>query len=126
MPGPGSVSVIIRARDEAAELGGCLDALSAQAGIGALQLIYVDAGSRDDSVELARRRGATVVSIDAFSFGAALNLGAERAEHEVLVALSAHAGLPDDGWLARACATLADPRAGLHERRYLGPRRRGR
>jgi len=63
-------------------------------------------------VTAARRspaRGATVVSIGAFSFGAALNLGAQRAQHEVLVALSAHAGLPDDRWLARACATLADP-----------------
>ena len=103
------VSVIIRARDEAGELTRCLDALRAQAGIGALQVIYVDAGSRDGSPELASARGATVVPIGAVSFGAALKLGADRAQHEVLVALSAHVGLPDDGWLARACATLADP-----------------
>nr|MDQ2895564.1 glycosyltransferase [Actinomycetota bacterium] len=109
MPARGRVSVIIRARDEAGELAGCLDALQAQTGIEALQLIYVDAGSVDGSPELATARGATVVPIGAFSFGAALNLGARRAQHDVLVALSAHAGLPDDGWLARACATLEDP-----------------
>lgn len=109
MPAGGRVSVIIRARDEAHELTRCLDALQAQTGIGALQVIYVDAGSTDASPALASARGATVVSIGAFSFGAALNLGAQRAQHEVLVALSAHVGLPDDRWLARACATLEDP-----------------
>jgi len=109
MPARSGVSVIIRARDEAGELTRCLDALQAQAGIGALQVIYVDAGSRDASPQVAGARGATVVPIGAFSFGAALNVGAARAEHEVLVALSAHVGLPDDGWLARACATLANP-----------------
>ena len=103
------VSVIVRARDEAGALVGCLDALAAQVRVAPVQIIYVDLGSHDDSREIARTRGATVVVLESFSFGAALNLGAQAAEQPVIAALSAHAGLPDHGWLARACATLADP-----------------
>jgi glycosyltransferase involved in cell wall biosynthesis len=103
---PGAVSVIIRARDEAAALARCLDALHAQAGLSALEVIYVDAGSRDGSTRLAAQRGARVIALDAFSFGDALNQGAQQASHEVIVALSAHAGLPGDRWLVHAVQAL--------------------
>jgi hypothetical protein len=41
-----------------------------------------------------------VVNIPArrFTFGRSLNLGAANARGEILVALSAHAFLPDPGW----------------------------
>jgi len=112
-----------------------LDALHAQAGIGALQVIYVGAGSRDGSPALASANGATVVSIDAFSFGAALNLGAQRAQHEVLVALSPTLPCPmtagwrgparrwtTPGWPARA-ATGGVPTASRRPRRSARTRR---
>ena len=66
---PGAVSVIIRARDEAAALARCLDALHAQAGLSALEVIYVDAGSRDGSAKLAAEQGAKVIALDAFCSG---------------------------------------------------------
>ncbi|HET9103334.1 MAG TPA: glycosyltransferase family 2 protein [Solirubrobacteraceae bacterium] len=103
---PGAVSVIIRARDEAAALTGCLDALRAQSGAPELEVIYVDLGSGDGSAQLAAARGATVLALDAFSFGEALNRGADQAAHEILVALSAHVVLPHAGWLARAIHAL--------------------
>ena len=119
---PGAVSVIIRARDEAAALARCLDALRAQAGLTALEVIYVDAGSRDGSAELAAEQGARVIALDAFSFGGALNQGAQQASHEVIVALSAHAELTGARWLARAVQVLSgDPKLACASGDVYGP-----
>jgi glycosyltransferase involved in cell wall biosynthesis len=103
------ISVIIRARDEADNLARCLDILAAQRGLGDVQAIFVDGGSRDRSPVLAAERGATVISLSAhgFSFGGALNAGAQAARHPVMVALSAHAVPPDAGWLSRLAAWFA-------------------
>jgi glycosyltransferase involved in cell wall biosynthesis len=106
------LSVIVRARDEAAGIGRCLQLIGAQRLPGGLETIVVEGGSRDGTAAIAAANGATVVAIDpdAFTFGGALNLGAERARGEILVALSAHAFPRDDGWLARLAAAFDDPR----------------
>ena len=117
----GGVSVIVRARDEAGALAACLDALDAQTGVAPVQVIYVDLGSQDASRQIAAAQGATVITLESFSFGAALNLGAEAAQQPVIAALSAHTGLPDHGWLARACATLADPGVACTSGDVYGP-----
>lgn len=68
---PPSVSVIIPARDEAANIGPCLDALGAQAyPPGRLSLIVVDDGSTDATAQVvqdhvAQDRAATTVLIEA-------------------------------------------------------------
>jgi glycosyltransferase involved in cell wall biosynthesis len=96
------ISVIIRARDEETDLARCLDLLASQRGVGELEVILVDGGSRDRTPQVAAEHGATVIPIapEAFSFGGALNAGAGVARHPVLVALSAHALPPSPGWLA--------------------------
>ncbi len=103
------VSVVVRARDEARALGRTLDALGGQDVPS--EVIVVDSGSRDHTVEIAAQRGAGVLHSEAapFSFGAALNQGAAAARAPVVVALSAHAVAPDRGWLGRVLATMADP-----------------
>jgi rhamnosyltransferase len=60
---------------------------------------------------VARRQAATVLEAgrEPYSFGAALNQGAQAAGGEVIVALSAHAFPRDPGWLGRLTAALADP-----------------
>jgi len=105
------VSVIVRARDEAASIGRCLDLLSAQRLDGrALELIVVDSGSRDGTAQIARRHGAKVIEQPAssFTFGGALNLGCANARGDLLVALSAHAFPRDELWLGRLVAELGD------------------
>ena len=114
MPGaapPPTLSVIVRARDEAAGIDRCLGLVRAQAGGAEAELIVVDHASRDRTPAIARAHGAEVISMPeaGFSFGGALNLGAEHASGEILVALSAHAFAEDPGWLARLAAALADP-----------------
>ncbi|PZS10152.1 MAG: hypothetical protein DLM64_09115 [Solirubrobacterales bacterium] len=107
------ISVIVRARDEAASIGRCLELIGAQqTGGREVETILVDSGSRDRTIAIAAGLGAHVVSIPrrTFTFGGALNVGAANARGEVLVALSAHAFPPDSGWLARLAAPFADPR----------------
>lgn len=103
------VSVIVRARDEAGRIGRCLDLARAQVGVAEPELIVVDNDSRDGTAAIARAAGATVVSISEFSFGGALNVGAEHASGAILVALSADAYALDPAWLARLVAPFADP-----------------
>lgn len=57
-PPPGTVplSVVVLTRDEEANIGRCLDSL-AWAG----QVVVVDSGSADDTVRIARSRGAEVI-----------------------------------------------------------------
>lgn len=103
------VSVVVRARDEASAIGRTLDALAGQDV--ASEVIVVDSGSRDHTVEVAAERGAGVLHCEParFSFGRALNQGAAAARAPVVVALSAHAVPPDPGWLGRVLAVMADP-----------------
>jgi rhamnosyltransferase len=107
----GAVSVLVRARDEEQSLERCLSSIGRQRGVGEpTELIVVDGGSRDATVAVARRHGAIVVTVapGPYSYGGALNLGAAQASASVLVALSAHALPPDDGWLARLTAPFAE------------------
>jgi rhamnosyltransferase len=107
------ISVIVRALDEAASIGRCLDLVASQRTAADLvEVIVVDSGSLDRTVEIAREHDSRILTIgrSEFTFGRALNRGAEAAGGEILVALSAHAFPPDDGWLGRLAAAFDDPR----------------
>ena len=107
-----SIGVIVRVRNEADALARCLELVRAQTGAGAgAELIVVDNDSHDGSAAVARRHGAQVVRIarERFTFGRALNLGASVAQANLLVALSAHAFVPDPGWLERLAGWFEDP-----------------
>ncbi len=104
-----SVGAVIIGRNEGARLARCLASLGAMAA----PVIYVDSGSTDDSVQLARAAGAEVVTL-------ALDrpFTAARARNAGLAALADHATPPDfvqlvdgdcelrDGWIATARAFL--------------------
>lgn len=71
------VGVVIIGRNEGLRLQRCFDALPA----GLQQVVYVDSGSSDDSVEQARRRGVEVVALDLstpFTAARARNAGFRR------------------------------------------------
>jgi rhamnosyltransferase len=117
------ITVIVRARDEAASIGRCLARIAGQQGVEPVELIVVDSGSRDRTVEIARSAGAQVLTMapDQFTFGRALNLGAGAANGELLVALSAHAFPFDDLWLARLAAIFGDPQVACASGDRYGP-----
>jgi rhamnosyltransferase len=108
-PAP-AVSVVIRCRDEAASLGAVLDAVLAQQGAPPAEVVALDSGSRDGTLDLLARRPVRVEHLApaAFTYGAALNRGATLARGALVVYLSAHCRPTDRGWLARLVAPFAD------------------
>jgi rhamnosyltransferase len=102
------ISVVVPVKDGGADLVRCLDAVARQRLDEEVEVVVVDSGSRDDSVELARSRGARVHEIPAetFGHGRTRNLGASLARGDVLVFTTQDAYPADDGWLATLLAPL--------------------
>lgn len=108
-----SAGAVVIGRNEGERLRVCLASVRAVIE----HVVYVDSGSRDDSVALARALGATVVELDTatpFTAARARNAGAAAL-------MAAHPALPfiqfidgdcelDAGWLPAALAAMAaDP-----------------
>jgi rhamnosyltransferase len=104
-------SIIIRTLNEAAYLGDLLTMIRRQQ-TGGLdhEVIVVDSGSTDGTVEIARRHGARITSLSRaeFSFGRSLNRGCALARGEVLVFISGHCIPVGTDWLARLCQPVLD------------------
>jgi rSAM/selenodomain-associated transferase 2 len=101
-----SLSVIIPTLNEEPHLGAILDTLSRMPGDS--EIIVVDGGSHDRTVEIARSRGAVVLTADR-GRGAQMHAGVGAARGEVLWFLHANTIPPTDA-LRRIHETLADPR----------------
>jgi rhamnosyltransferase len=102
-------SVIIRAKDEAATIERALRALRDQTVD--LELVVVDSGSTDGTLEIARRWCDRLIEIppERFTFGGALNRGAEAASAPVHFALSAHCVCERRDWIERSLAYYDRP-----------------
>jgi glycosyltransferase involved in cell wall biosynthesis len=100
-----TVSVVIRALDESQHLPGLFAGLQEQTRQPD-QVILVDSGSTDRSVEIATAAGAEIVHIapEDFSFGRALNVGCHHATGDILVFASAHVYPVDELWLQKLIA----------------------
>ena len=105
------VSIFIRAYNEAAWIGKCLEMIARQKTSRSTRVIVLDSGSGDETAELARRQQAEVYVIPkaAFSYSAALNFGVSIASGELFVSLSAHAIPVDETWLDNLLAPLENP-----------------
>ncbi|HEY1369606.1 MAG TPA: glycosyltransferase [Gaiellaceae bacterium] len=106
-----TVGVVIRTLDESELIGRCCDTLRDQHGDFDLDILVVDSGSTDDTVAIARSRGARIVELAPgdFDYSKALNLGIEQVRGEVAISISAHAIPVDDRWLERMVAPFDDP-----------------
>ncbi len=98
----GMISVVIPALDEELLLPRCLASLEDQI---EHELIVVDGGSHDRTIDLAESAGALVVRSPRANRGLQMNLGARRARSDVLLFLHADSCLPP-GALAAVEALL--------------------
>lgn len=103
-------SVIIRCYNEADHIGKLLHGLSEQS-MQDFEVILVDSGSTDGTIEIAEEYGVDeIVYIDPedFSFGRALNYGCEAANGDFCVIASAHVYPKRDDWVERLLGNFDD------------------
>jgi cellulose synthase/poly-beta-1,6-N-acetylglucosamine synthase-like glycosyltransferase len=121
MTAPPLVSVVIPAFDEEADIAGCLAAVAAQDHpANRLEVIVVDGGSHDATVQIAREaarreglRQFRVVSNPARRIPTSLNAGLAHATGSVLVRVDARSR-PAPGYVTRCVALLDEhPAAGV-------------
>ena len=104
---PPAVSVIVCTRDGSATLRECLVALSHQTHAGC-EIIVVDDGSTDRTPEIVRQfESIRYVRQDRRGLGAARNLGAKNARHEI-VAYTDDDCVPDEDWLLHLVSAFED------------------
>ncbi|WP_249019033.1 glycosyltransferase family 2 protein [Conexibacter sp. S30A1] len=119
------LSIVIPVKDGGDDLARCLAAIDAQIIDEPVEIIAVDSGSSDDSVETALRHGATVLRIppEEFTHGGSRNLGAEHAHGRILVFISQDALPMGTGWLSALVAPLRDDEnvAGVYGRQLAHP-----
>ncbi|MFO0848052.1 MAG: glycosyltransferase [Gemmataceae bacterium] len=123
---PASVTVLIRAKNEAALIGECLRGVAGQDYPGPVAVLVIDSGSTDRTVEIARSFPAVRVHQippAEFNYGKTLNDGIGMCDSEYVVPLSAHCVPTTDRWLAALTAPLdRDPRvAGAYGRQVPWP-----
>ncbi len=119
---PVEASVIIRTLNEARYLPQLLEAIDAQRSEYRSEVIVVDSGSTDGTLEIANAHGCRVVTIakQEFSFGRSLNLGCRAASGKYLVIISGHCVPCHGSWLQRLVAPLAEGVVAYAYGRQLG------
>ena len=116
-------SIVIRTLNEARHLDALLQGIAAQQTDGlSHEVVLVDSGSTDGTLDIAERHGCRIhhITREEFSFGRSLNIGCAAAAGDILVITSGHCVPADAQWLQRICQPLLDGRAEYAYGRQLG------
>ena len=115
-------SIIIRAFNEEKHIGKLIKGIKLQISSHDTEIILVDSGSTDRTVEIAEEEGAKVIHIlpEEFSFGYALNVGAEQAEGEILLFASAHVYPVYTNWIEKMMEPFSKDKVALVYGRQIG------
>ncbi len=107
-------SIVIRAFNEEKYIGKLLLGIAQQT-VKDVEIILVDSGSTDSTVEIASRFPVRVVQIQAndFTFGSSLNRGIREAKGELIVIASAHVYPVYTDWLDSLIRLFSDPQVAL-------------
>lgn len=116
-----TTSVLILCKNEAANLGPCLQAVFGQKGSGEFEVIVVDSGSTDATLAIARQYPVRVQEIPAGTFHHARtrNYAASLAQGNVLVYLAADAFPTTESWLSTLVENFKDEQVGAVYGRHL-------
>lgn len=109
-----SCSIVIRAFNEARHIRRLLEGILRQS-VRGVEIILVDSGSSDGTVEIARAYPVHILHISPqeFTFGRSLNRGIRAASHNLVVIASAHVYPVYPDWLEHLLAPFADPQVAL-------------
>jgi len=104
------VSVVIRAYNEEQHIGRLLMGIEQQS-LKDVEVIVVDSGSTDETVQIAASHGANIVYIrpDEFTFGRSLNYGVAAALGKFVIIISAHCYPVFPDWLKEIIKPFDDP-----------------
>lgn len=121
-------SIVIRTLNESRYLDDLLKAIGTQNTEDlSHEVVLVDSGSTDGTLEIAERHGCRIhhITREEFSFGRSLNLGCDAALGEILVFTSGHCVPTDEHWLQRLCQPILDGQAEyVYGRQFGGPESR--
>ena len=101
------ISIIIRTKNEERWIGSCLEAVSRQSRSD-FEVVLVDNNSTDKTVDKALQYGVTLVTVDEYKPGAAINSGIKAAQGDIIVVLSGHCIPVDEHWLGNLVKNLDD------------------
>jgi rhamnosyltransferase len=89
-----------------------------------VEVIAVDSGSTDATLNILKRNGAKILSLapSEFSFGRSCNLGCEAAQGDYVVFISAHAYPLHSTWLEEMLKPFTDPRVAVSYGKQRGNR----
>lgn len=122
-----NIGVVIRARNEEKWIRHCLESIFSQKGVDP-HVVLVDNNSEDRTVQIARSFDrVTVVNIDSYTPGRALNNGIAVDNSEFIALISAHCIPRKDDWLEKLLENFSDDTvAGVYGRQlpmpYSSPR----
>ncbi len=116
------VSIIVRAFNEEEHLGRLSEGIYFQKFDFPIEVILVDSGSTDRTLEVASAFPVKIIHIapEEFSFGRSLNFGLAAAQGDFCAIVSAHCYPVDQHWLADLVAPFADERTALVYGRQRG------
>jgi len=102
------ISIIIRSKNEERFIGRALSAIFQQDIDLPCEVILIDSGSTDRTLEIGRRYSVHLYEIDnrEFTYGRALNYGASLARGQYLISLSAHCIPTNTAWMGRLVSYL--------------------
>lgn len=116
-------SIVIRTLNEAKHLDDLLTVIGQQE-TGGLdwEVVLVDSGSTDGTVDIAKRHGCRIAHItrEEFSFGRSLNRGCQVSRGEILVFISGHCVPAGRDWLQHLCQPIIDGRVSYSYGRQVG------
>lgn len=114
------ISCVIRTLNEANFIGRLIQSLRAQKNIDAdLEIIVVDSGSTDSTVEIVKKCGVKLIEIpkEQFNYSYSLNLGIKQTKSDLIVILSAHAIPCQNNWLQKIVSHFENSKvAGVYSR----------
>lgn len=120
------ISIIIRTYNESKHIGELLEGIVTQRGVGArdpeVEIVVVDSGSTDGTIEIVQQYGVKLVFIskDEFSFGRSLNYGCRSCDGDIFVIVSGHCIPSSKEWLYELVKPILNGSAAYTYGRQIG------